>query len=166
MPLITKAFPGLNAVYTGVQSFANPSWVRGQPDAITLDTGVGSGQADKIFSAQRTVLTAANDDLDLVGGPLLDPLGAALSFVKVKGIFIYALPANTTNLTIGNGANPFVGPFGAAAHTLQCQPGQWISLLAPNTGWTPVAATGDILRVANAAGASAVYNIEIVGTSA
>jgi hypothetical protein len=166
MPLITKFYPSLTAILTGLQDFATPSWIRPQADPVQIDTGVAAGQADKIFSDQRTVNAASNDDLDLVGVSLVDPFGAVLSFVKIKAISIYSLPTNVTNLTIGNGANPFIGPFGAAAHTVQVQPGGKYEVVAPGNGWTPVAATGDILRIANAAGAAATYNIDIIGTSA
>jgi hypothetical protein len=37
-------------------------------------------------------------------------------------------------------------------------------MVAPQTGWAVVAGTGDILRVANAAGATANYSISVIGT--
>lgn len=130
---------------------------------ITLTDGSGSGQANKLWDAVRSVASGANDDIDL-NGALTDPFGVAVNFSTVKAIIIRADGANTTNLTVGNGTNPFVGPFGAAAHTLQLKPGGVIVLVAPQTGWTVTAATADILRIANAAGATASYSITILGT--
>jgi hypothetical protein len=132
---------------------------------MILSDGIGTNQADRVFSDNRTVAASTNDDLDLAG-VLTDPFGVVVTFAKIKAIVIRSAAANTTNLTVGNGATPFVGPFGAAAHTLQLQPGGEIRLIAPQTGWTVTGATADILRIANAAGASAVYDVDIVGTSA
>lgn len=165
MPLQATIYAAIRTVLSGVQDFGTPYWDRPKALDIELVNGTGSGQADRTFSDQRTVAASSNDDLDL-SGTLLDPIGGSAVFVKIKAIVIRAAAANTTNLTIGNGANPFVGPFGAGTHTMQLQPGGAIVLVAPNTGWNVVAATGDILRIANGAGASATYDIDIIGTSA
>jgi hypothetical protein len=92
--------------------------------------------------------------------------GTTLTFVKVKSVTFKAASTNTTLLTIGNGTNPFVGPFGAGSHTLSIAAGSSIALDAPVSGWTVTAGTGDIIKVANAAGASATYEVMIVGTNA
>jgi len=144
---------------------AVPTFSRGKQSDIVLADGTGSNQASKTYSASRTVLTAANDDIDLAG-VLTDIMGVSpLTFATVKCIVIRSDPANTTNLTVSPApANGFLGPFGAATHTVQVRPGGALAFVAPQTGWTVTAATGDILRIANAAGASALYTIEIVGT--
>lgn len=143
---------------------AVPTYSKGKTADIALADGSGSGQASKAYAATRVVASGANDDIDLAG-VLTDIFGAALSFATVKAINIRADAANTTNLTVSAApTNGFGGPFGAAAHTLQVRPGGAFLVAAPQTGWTVTPGTGDILRIANAAGASATYTIEIVGT--
>jgi hypothetical protein len=140
---------------------------------LSLVDGIGVDQADRIYLAERTVATAANDDLDLAGTTLLDPFGAALTFAKIKTLMIINAPrigaANTTNLTIGGGTNPVVGLLGGTSPTLgPMKPGEVLlrhsSSLAGLCSVT--AATADILRIANSSGASATYQICIIGTSA
>jgi hypothetical protein len=132
---------------------------------LRLSTGTGSGQADREFHDVRTLTTGATENLDLAG-VLTDPLGAALTFATVKGLAFVGDAGNTTNLTIGNGTNPFIGPFGAGTHTHDLRPGGIYMAIAPGTGWTVTAGTGDIIKVTNAAGASATYKVYILGTSA
>src|SRR5688572_2620105 len=63
-------------------------------------TGTGLNQSDKLFADQnRAITTGATDSLDLAGG-LTDPLGVAVTFVKVKGIYIKMYAANTTIVTL------------------------------------------------------------------
>jgi hypothetical protein len=141
--------------------------------ALTLSDGVGADQADRFFYGERTVASGANDDLDLAAGNLLDPFGAVLTFAKVKTLLIINAPRigapNTTNLTIGGGTNPVTGLLGGTTPTLgPMKPGEVLlrhaSVLAGLCSVT--AATADILRIANSAGAPATYQIAIIGTSA
>ncbi len=166
MPLSTQIAATMAIDLTGAATVggAIPALSKGKTADIVLSDGSGSGQANKVYLATRTVLTAANDDLDLAG-VLADPFGVTLTFATIKAIVIRADPANTTNLTVSPGAtNGFTGPFGATAHTVQVRPGGALVFAAPQTGWTVTPSTGDTLRIANAAGASATYTIEIVGT--
>lgn len=142
---------------------AAPVYSKGPATDINLADGTGTNQANRAYMATRTILTGANDDLDL-NGVLTDVFGNLLSLTIVKGIIIRSDPANTTNLTVGAApSNTFTGPFGASTHTITIRPGGFFGFAAPQTGYTVTPATGDILRIANAAGASANYIIEIVG---
>lgn len=142
---------------------AAPVYSKGKATDINLSDGTGANQANKAYMATRSVLTAANDDLDLAG-VLLDIFGNTLNLSAVKGIIIRSDPANTTNLTVSPGpSNGFLGPFGASTHTITIRPGGFFGFAAPQTGFAVTAGTGDILRIANAAGATANYIIEIVG---
>lgn len=132
---------------------------------ILLGSGTGYGKADMAFCDQRTLATNTSENLDLAGS-LVDAFGQTMTMVKVKAIEIEALEANTTNLTFGAAAsNTFVGPFADATDGIVLKPGDKAVLLS-RTGWTVTASTGDILKVANAAGASATYNIKIIAASA
>ena len=133
---------------------------------VDFTTGTGDYQADLCYPANRSLASNAADLLDLAGS-LVDPLGNTLTFVEVTAIVVRSDAANTTNLTLGNpGANGFFGPFGATTHTNIIQPGGAVVLIAPKAGWPVTAGTGDILRIANAAGATANYSLIIIGRSA
>jgi hypothetical protein len=139
---------------------------------LEFTTGTAAFQADLIYVKERTVLSGANDDIDL-SGVLVRPLGGTLTAVEIVGIFIINAPsyggvANTTNLTMGAGTNPVVGYLGGTAPTIgPIRPNGMRMLLETDVaGLCPVvAATGDILRIANSAGASATYRIAILARS-
>jgi hypothetical protein len=155
----------IDATGNPVVGGAVPTISRGKQADILLTDGTGSNQASKTYSASRTVASATNDDIDLAGA-LTDIMGvSSMTFATVKAVVIRSDPANTTILTVSPApANGFLGPFGAATHTVQVRPGGALVFVAPQTGWTVTAATGDLLRIANASGAAATYTIEVVGT--
>jgi hypothetical protein len=130
-----------------------------------LSDGTGANQADVIFCDTRSVATGATDDLDLNGGGLLDPFGVAFAPAKVKALYIKSAAANTTNLTIGNDALPL--PVLSADDTITLQPGGVLLITWPAAAGIAVGAGAtDTLQIVNGAGATATYDIVIVGTSA
>lgn len=158
---------------TGVDSttVAAPRQVR---DTVRmLVSGTAVGQADKAWWDTRALTTGASEDLDLAG-VLIDPvLKTAMTFVKVKGLYLRAADANTTALTFGanvaNGWAGLIGPTGASGGTVTLRGGDgalFVCGAANNTAWAVTAGTGDLLHVVNAAGATANYDIIVVGTSA
>jgi hypothetical protein len=135
------------------------------PGVVLVANGTLNGQADLAFVDERTLASGANEELDLAG-VLTSVFGATLTFVEVMSIMVYALPANTTNLTVGGAAsNAFQGWFGDAADTEVIAPGG-VALHHRASGWGVTAGTGDKLKIANASGASATYQIAILGRSA
>ena len=136
---------------------------------MTFANGTGAGQADKWVSAERTLLTGATEDLDL-SGSLTDIFGAAVVLADIVGFALYSLTTNTTNLTVGAASsNQWTGALNAAG-TVTLRPGQWMAfgcaLSTDATGFPVVAGTGDLLKVLNAAGASATYRVYALGRSA
>lgn len=133
-----------------------------------MQSGTGDNQADKVFADTRTLASSANEDLDLAGGSLVDPLGAPVTFAKVKAIIVRAAAGNTNNVVVGGAAaNAFQGGFGAANDTHAVPPGGVFLASAPKAGWAVTPGTGDLLRIANSGGGTSVqYDIEIIGTSA
>jgi hypothetical protein len=132
---------------------------------VKLTTGAGLNQASGTFADRRTLAAAASESLDLSGG-LFDVFGVALNFTKIKAILLIADPTNTNNVVLGGAAaNGFTGPFGAADDTCSVPPGGVMHLVNPTAnGWAVTPGTGDLLKVANSAGGSAVsYDIVIVG---
>lgn len=137
------------------------------PDAadIQLGSGTGYGKADIAFMDTRTLAASTSENLDLAGA-LLDAFGATIDAAKVKAIMIENPEASLSTLTVGAAAsNTFNGPFSGATHSIDLKPGDR-ALFVSRTGWTVTASTGDILKVANGAGGSVNYNIEIIAASA
>lgn len=138
--------------------------------AISLASGTAAGQADRIFSDTRTLTASSSEDLDLAG-VLTDAFGTAITFAKVKGIFIKAADGNTNNVIVGGAASAqFATWAGAATHTVTVRPGGLL-LLACGEGdlnaYAVTATTADLLKVANSgAGTSVSYDVIIWGTSA
>jgi hypothetical protein len=163
MPLNASIGASLDLNYTGTGiGNAVPQFTKFKASDIILADGTGSGQAAKVYSSVRTLATNTTEDLDMAGS-LTDPLGVAVTFATIKAVVIRSDAANTTNLTLFGDANS-VPILGAAAHTIVLRPGGAFVWVAPQTGVTVTAGTGDIIQVANAAGASATYSIEIIGT--
>ena len=134
-------------------------------EPIVLRNGTGIGKADIFFDDERTLASNTSENLDFAGA-LADAFGATIAAAKVKGIEIESDDANTTNLTVGAAAsNAFVGPFADATDALVLRPGDRMVFACP-AGWTVTAGTGDLLKVANAAGAVATYRVKVVASSA
>ncbi|MGI5196578.1 hypothetical protein ACQEVY_23500 [Streptomyces sp. CA-288835] len=137
--------------------------------SVTLGSGTGAGKADKVFSDRRTLAASASEDLDLAG-VLLDVFGSAITFVRIKGLFISAAAANTNNLVIGAAASNAWATLLNATGTLTLRPGATIGAMAgaaDATAYAVTAGIGDQLKIANSAGSTPVtYDIHIVGASA
>lgn len=131
-----------------------------------LSSGTGANQASNMFHDQRTITASSSENLDLAG-VLTNAFGVVLTFTKIKVLFVKAAAANVNDVLLGNGSNPFIGPFGAAgASVVTVKPGGIALFIAPDAnGYAVTAATGDILKVANSgAGTSVIYDIVILGT--
>jgi hypothetical protein len=169
MPLTSNVLLQVTAYLSNTSAdLAVPSVPISYGGQFQLDNGTGANQADRIWMDTNTLAASANTDVDLAG-VLTDILGAALTFARVKGLFLRAALSNTNNVVIGGAvSNQFVGPFGAATHTFAVKPGGFVGWLAPDaTGWPVTAGTGDLLRIANsAAGTSVTYDVVIIGASA
>lgn len=127
-------------------------------------TGTGANQANDRWSDRRTLATGANEDLDL-SGALTDDFGTSLVFTRIVAIVIVSLATNTTNLTVTQPAANGVPFTLAAGDGVVIAPGGMFVLTNPSaTGIAVTAATGDLINIANAAGASASYDIFVFGS--
>lgn len=135
-----------------------------QPLPISLPNGAGSGQANQLFSDTRTLSASATENLDMAGA-LANPFGATITYSAVKAIRVCAAAGNTNNVVVGGaGSNTFVGPFADATDKVVVKPGGCFLAVAPASGWSVTAGTGDILLVANSgSGTSVTYDVTIVG---
>lgn len=168
MPLRTNIVMSAKMTETGSLDRGPASAAPELTFAIEMLTGFAANQADRVFTDDRTLAASTNDDLDLAGG-VTNSFGTTITFAKVKAIFVTSKLTNTTDLTIGGApANGFIGPFGAATHTIKIPPGGGMMIAGPGLAGvgTVTAATADLLRIANGAGAAADYSVVIIGTSA
>lgn len=138
---------------------------QGNQPPILLANGTGSNQANALFTDQRTLAASATENLDLAG-VLTDSFGATLTFTQVKVLKICAASTNINNVVVGGaGANTFIGVFSDPTDKIAVRPGGCFVWVAPQTGATVTAGTGDILLVANSgAGTGVVYDVIIMGT--
>lgn len=163
----------LRAIETGPNDFGG-TFTPDMQALISLVDGTAVGQANLLFLDERTVLTAANDDLDL-NGVLTTAFGQSFAALELVALFVINAPkdplaaANTTNLTIGGGTNPVTGFMGGTAPTIgPIRPNSFVMLGSSDAaGFGAITAgTGDILRIANSAGASNKYQIAILARNA
>jgi hypothetical protein len=156
--------------YTRTRNGTLQTWITPFGSAvISLTSGTGSGQANRLYDSQRTLAASTSEELDLAGdATFLDAFEQAITFVKVKMIYVKAASANTNNVIVGGAAsNAFLGAFGDATDTQVLQPGCVYFVVHPTTGWTVTAGSVDKLKVANSgAGTSVTYDIALVGTDA
>lgn len=166
MPLTLSVKAGLRGTQTSVLDLATAELPVDVQAAITLANGTGANQADRIFTDTRTVTTGATDSLD-VAGSLTDAFGATITMARIKAILIRAASGNTTDLQLTRPASNGVPLFAAASDAIVIRPGGCLLWCAPDaTGIAVTAGTGDLINVVNGSGASATYDIVIVGASA
>lgn len=166
MPLSTNIKASVSGSYTSAIDLGTAEMPFNIAAAIALATGTGANQADKFWSDTRTVTTGATDSLDLAGS-LTDVFGATITLARVKAIYVKAAAANTTDLQIARPAANGLVLFAAASDAINLKPGGVFLWCCPDATAIPVTAgTGDLLSIINAAGASANYDIAIVGSSA
>lgn len=163
----------LDVAETGDDAYSGgPHWSAALDFTKSLANGVGANQFNLAYFAERTVASDADDDIDL-SGVLTSALGISFAAAELVMVMIANLPkpvagvqgANTTALTIGGGSNPQVA-FMAADDIIGPIPPGGIFLLGGFTAagiGAITAGTGDILRVANAAGAQNKYQICVLG---
>jgi hypothetical protein len=167
MTLSTSLSVGLRSTLTTALDLVTSRAPLDYSSTIALASGTGANQADKIFADQRTLAASATENLDLAG-VLSDPLGAALTFARIRAILVKAASANSNNVNVIREATNGVPLFVAAGAGLAVAPGGLFLGVAPDaTGVAVTAGTGDLLTFTNsAAGSSVTYDVVIIGASA
>ncbi|MFZ5745273.1 MAG: hypothetical protein ACOY7T_12425 [Pseudomonadota bacterium] len=134
-------------------------------NVLSIANGTAADQANAVYVDAFSISASGWLNIDLAGGGLTDRLGNALNFTALKAILLIADSTNTNNVVLGNGTNPFVGPFGAGANTLTVEPGGTVLLATRSAaGWAVAAGSADVLKLANSGGGSAVTGtIVLVG---
>ncbi len=168
MTLSARLKVEFTADQTGSNDFGGPSFEPALRKIIDYVNGTGAGQADILFVDSRTVASATNDDIDLAGA-LTDAFGASVAAAEIVGIVIDSDADNTTVLTVGvAGTNPWTTMFAASGDGIKVFPGGvFVNFAKDASGMGAVGAgASDVLRVANASGASATFRIAVLARSA
>jgi hypothetical protein len=132
--------------------------------AVELASGTGDNQANKVYLELRTLAAAATDLIDLTG--LTDFQGDALSFAKVKYLFVGIVSADgTKELRVGpQGATDafdgFWGGAGATVYDRVWHSQEWKQLV----GGVATGGTDKVLAVHNPGGSSVDYALFVAGT--
>ena len=164
MSLTANIYAGAQISQAGSPSLGTAQAKLALDALIAFASGTGVGKADLAYVARRTIAAGGADSLDLAG-VLTDAFGAVINAAKVKAIVVKGASDNSAALVVGNGTNPFQGPFGAAASTVSVGP-SGLYAVADLTGWTVTAGTGDILKISNPGASAATYDIAVLGASA
>lgn len=159
----------LSVASTGTTVFGQtPQWSGEIGHLLSLSHGTTAGKFDLLYIGERTVASATNDDID-ISGVLVAPHGGVVTAVELVGVVIVNKKkdgtANTTTLSLGGGSNPVVGFLsGTTPVVTNIGPGGTFVLVSPDASGlgAVTAGTGDILRIANSSGASAVYQIALL----
>lgn len=167
MALTSRVAVELAARLTGTADFGAPVSEPRFSQQVSLASGTGAGQADRVWADRRTLAASASEDLDLTG-TLVDALGATLTLARVKALYVAASASNTNDVVLGGAASSAWSALLGATGTVTVKPGGVLLVVAPGATAYPVTAgTGDLLKVANSgAGSSVTYDICIVGSSA
>jgi len=133
------------------------------PVTQSWTNGTGINQANDAWTDDRTILSGANEDLDL-SGALSDAFGTSLVGTKVKEILIYSLPTSVGTLAITRPATNGVPIFKAAGDGVDLVPGGLFHFRNPSAaGITITPSTGDLINLA-ATGGNVTYRVLIIMT--
>lgn len=167
MALIAELSVRFSARQTGANDLGNPVHKMLLEKLMSFTSGTGANQADVAVPDTRTLAASTSEDIDLAG-VLTDAFGATITMAEVVGIIVYADPANTNNVVVGDATSP-VPLFGGTNPTVAVKPGGIFVLFAPDAAgqFTVGAGSTDDLKVANSgSGTSVTYTIVVLGRSA
>ena len=135
---------------------------------LSLSSGTGAGQADRLWHDERTLATSAHENLVLSALPQSlfgDTIHIAMA--SVRALLIVNLATDDgENLELGGAASDeWQGPFGASGSKLIIPPDSCLLLVNKKTGWPVAASSADRLRIASAGSGDISYKIALLGTS-
>ncbi|MEV4180183.1 hypothetical protein AB0J28_01890 [Streptosporangium canum] len=156
----------LEAEVTSPLDLSTPTNLISVARQLNLAQGAGAGQADMVWSDQRTIAASGSDALDLAGS-LSGPFGGTLTFARIKMVVVLAAGGNANNVNVTMPGSNGVPLFLAAGDGIAVKPGGAFMWFDPSAAGVAVtAATGDLLTVVNSgAGTPVTYDIHIVGAS-
>lgn len=147
----------------------DPSYPLDFSQRVKLATGTGAGNADLLWSDERTLTASSTETLDLVG-TLTDAFGATFSPARIKALIVKADADNTNNVVLGDAVATTWAALLGTDGTIAVRPGATFAVMcgdADATGYVCAAGSTDSLLVTNSgAGSSVTYQIILVGVSA
>lgn len=133
---------------------------------LTLVAGITDGACDLCYAAERTITNSGTPDvMDLIGGGLLTPEGAAFNPVKLSTICIVNSSAAQV-LAVGAGTAPLVGWLGGTTPTKTVGKSGILLDHNPLGSYTVTTTTADKLQVATDGGSNILYLVFLLGRSA
>jgi hypothetical protein len=166
MPLSATVALTVSGRHTGSGDLGTPSQSISLSAEASLTDGTGTGQADRVWSDERTLAASGTEDIDLAG-VLEDAFGAGATFAKLKAVVIKAADGNTNDVQITRPASNGAPLFLAAGDGIAVRPGGCFAWFCEGTGLTVTAGTGDLLTFTNSgAGTGVTYEIVVIGVSA
>jgi hypothetical protein len=156
----------LTGTQTGSNDITIPTETYNEVFSQDFTSGTGSDQISMIWQDSRTLNASTAEDLDLAGS-LTNSFGTTVTFATIKFIYVKADSGNTNDVEVGgSAANQLLGVFDDASDKIRVKPDGCFLWVAPNTGASVTAGTGDALNVNNGgAGTSVTYKIVIGGTT-
>lgn len=131
--------------------------------------GAGASAANLLYQDTATIGASATITIDLAGGGLVDPFNTALTFARIKALWVRARSTNNAanNVIVQRPAANGVPFFGAAGDNIALQPGAIFGWMSPSaTGVVVTAGTGDLIDFVNSAGTNTVdFDVVILGAA-
>jgi hypothetical protein len=156
----------ISAKETGTGDLGTPAMLAKIEKLLSFTPGTAAdGQANILFSDERTLAASATEDLDLAGA-LTSAIGTAIAAAEIVFIYVEAASGNTNDVQVTRPAANGVPIFMAAGDGVALKPGDFFCL-SNDDGYTVTAATGDLLTFTNsAAGTAVTYKVLIIARTA
>ncbi|KKM72902.1 hypothetical protein LCGC14_1415890 [marine sediment metagenome] len=149
-----------NETYTG--DLAPTVKVHKEDNALSMVSGVANGEADEVWSDDRTA-TATADPIDL--GALTSADGRTIVFAEITQIYIRNKSiVSGEKLIVGAGSNPLLNWVSATGDAVEVGPSGRFLIESPIDGYAVTDSTGDVLTVDPGA-ATIAYRIVVTGRS-
>jgi hypothetical protein len=118
-----------------------------QGGVVNYTHGTGAAQVNATHVNQISLVTSTPQTPDLTG--LTGGQGdTSFSKIKVFALFNNEAAGSGKKVIVGNGTNAFVGPFGAAAHTIAVEAGCGLVMWTKETaGWAVANGSTDGLKL-------------------
>lgn len=135
---------------------------------LSLVTGVGANQADKLYYAKPTIVGSATLTLDVAtAGGLFDIYGDAFALARLKFLLLVNPSTNPNTINLQRPAANGVPLFLAVSDGEPVHPGGFVVKWFPGATAIPVtAATADLIDIVNTAAGNVTPEIWIGGASA
>jgi hypothetical protein len=150
----------ITAKQTGVADLGTPGILVDLSKSMSFTPGTAAvGQADILLEKTYTLAASSNTNID-VAGAINDALGTVIAAAEIVAAYFEADPANVNDVQVRRPATNGVPLFSAG---IDLGPGDF-SMRTYRNGIAVVAATGDLINIANSgAGTSVTVKVVLIG---